>query len=180
MKKIIALAFSLCFLHSTSLFAQTFFYKESSSQPDKLTQVKLDFSIGQDSVIQLKNPAAFSPFKSPKSPVTDQKISRRPISEAEQALQVGLWLITGLVVLASQDVYDLGGDLKLLSMRGLLFFVFPFEFNDLYRHCGNDDLLIAVSSSPTPDELKRMKPLDEVHKLCDSVDKDEKPKANDS
>jgi hypothetical protein len=163
MKKIFFALLLTAVLGIQTSFAQTFFYKAEG----KTQVVDLSFSIDEASSIEFKDPTAFKLFTAKDASVLSGKIAHRELSSAEKAISAGLWIITGFVILPIQDAYDLGADLKLLSLRGLIFFLFPFERHSLYRKCGDQEYLIATSTAPTEDVLKEMKSLEELHQVCD-------------
>ena len=165
MKKITFAFISSFVFFATQLSAQTFIYKEKT-EDSKTSQIHLDFLLGDKSSIKFKEPALLSKFTSSESKISEVEVLPRPVSEAEKAMQAGLWILTAFAALASQETYDLGADMKLVSMRGLLFFIFPFESHYLYRSCKGEDHLVATSVT-AEQTLNRLMPLDELHKLCD-------------
>lgn len=86
-------------------------------------------------------------------------------------------MLTGFLILSLRDTYDLTPHLKLISNRGLMFFIFPFETHSLYRVCGDRELLVGTSLKPSPENFEKMTSVESLEAECPGLPKVEKMNA---
>lgn len=164
MKIFIVAAFLLV---SETCLAQTFSFKPTADSDQK---IDLSFDLLENNEIKFHDVTKFQNFAKPNEKVSSEKIPARTPTSAENAISTSLMILTGLFMVPLYYTYDLGADLRLFSMRGLIFFIFPFERHSLYRKCGGKELLIGVSAPATEEQLKSLVSLEEAHKICDADD----------
>ena len=150
-------------LFSVQASAETFFYKDAAGH---IAKTEIDFTISEDRSIEFSPSKFLASFTNDKDGLKSGPLKVREPSEAEQIADTAVILLTSMLVLATHDTYDLSSDLRLSRMVGVFFFILPFEASDIYRKCGSNEYLIAVSDEPKDETLKQLKSLDEVRRLC--------------
>jgi len=167
-------SFALTCLLSSPVGAVDFYLKFDETNVIK-TPIELETNSAED--IQFLKPESLQRFL-----LTDQNLPQgwiegREPTDIEKAIEFGMGLVTSLLFMSQHEYYDLNSELTLAAMRGVMFFLIPFEEFFLYAHCENDSYLVATTIRPTEDSLKRLKTLKEVKSLCKTHDSsEEQPK----
>ena len=151
------------FFAASPVMAQEFFIKTEGRGIDR---INLDFEMSEKREIRFENPDHLKAFLMNDKRIPSSWVSARDASDVEKVVDAGFMILTGFMMISTHDSYELNSELRLSSIRGVFFFLFPFEDHYLYARCKNEEHLVATSAKPTDDTLKRMKTLSEVQKLC--------------
>lgn len=153
-------------LFATSARAEPFYYKKDDGSV-AVTEIDLHFSESRSLNICPRTPLLQS-FSDDKDGINRGRILAREPSRAETLADAAVMILTALIALTAHDTYDLSQDLRMSRLIGVLFFIFPFEAEDIYRKCGENEYLVAVTNEPKDDTLKQLKSLAEIRRLCRS------------
>ncbi|MBN8554739.1 MAG: hypothetical protein J0L93_04770 [Deltaproteobacteria bacterium] len=163
MKSISLSVFLGLFLFSGAAFSQEFYTKNSDGS---IAKIKINFHLNDDLSLTLQNPEVLEKYSADPASIKKDKIIKREPTEAEKIADVAVMLLTSLMVMSTHNAYDISSDLRLDRVAGLFFFILPFEINDIYRKCGEQQYLVAISDAPDAETSKQLKSVDEILKLC--------------
>lgn len=155
------------FLWASITQAETFFYKDNDG---KIQKTEINIKVRNDQSI-IVSPSKILPlYTNDKDGLKSGPLPARKPTTAEEIADTAITVVTSFIILATHDTYDLSKDLRLSRVVGAIFFVFPVESSDIYRKCGDNEYLVAITNEPKDETLKQLKSLDEVRKLCDSAE----------
>lgn len=147
----------------SGLSAQDFFVKTSDKD---VRRVEVGLAFDKERNLFVNDPQPFGEFLVHDQEISTGWIPRREPTDVEKIVDGAFMLLTGLMVIATHDAYQINSELRLSTIRGAVFLFFPFEDHNLYVDCGGDHHLVATSHKPTDDILERMKTPQEVRRLC--------------
>lgn len=128
---------------------------------------KLDIDLGEKSQISFPKPDQLKAFQMQDRKPLLASYEPRAMSDAERLIDASFFIFTGTLVIATHETYQITSELRLSSIRGVIFWFFPFEDHNLYLKCGDkEEFLIATTAEPKDDILKRLKSLKEARELC--------------
>lgn len=152
---------------SSAIQAETFYYKNDKGEV-QTTEIKL--TVKEDRSIELGASNILPLYTSDNEGIKKGPIVPRVPTEAEQIADAAVMLLTSLLIIATHETYDLSKDMRMSRLLGAFFFIFPFESEDVYRKCGENEYLVAVSDEPKDETLKQLKSAAEIRKLCGGAD----------
>ena len=163
-------------LFVSNLNAQTLFYKDDDAfqkteELQFIWQKDWNLEVKSDSFLKRFNPDYQSLEKTFLEPVSDKEALRKFDTMAAS--------MTALFMMPISHVYELSPDFVLFRQEGVIFFIFPYEVQNLYRRCG--DKLYRIATMRMPKEIKEREKLfaelkspAELDELCKSGDDQEK------
>lgn len=169
------LGFGLMVFFQTSTYAKDFYLKLDDANVIR-TPINIEVSDKDD--IRFSEAERMRRFLLTDKNLPEGWIPAKEPTTVEKAIDMGLMLLTSLIMMGTHQTYHLNTELRLTAMRGVVMFVMPYEHYFLYSSCGGDSYLVAQSIKPTEDSLKRMKTLKEVRELCGI--KDESTPSNET
>ncbi len=152
---------------SSSAQAQDFFVKTDKKETE---QVKIEFDWDSDRGVLFREPKVLEKFLVKDKELPSTWIEKREPSEVEKVVDAAFMIFTALMVISTHDTYQINSELRMSTIRGAVFLIFPFEDHNIYMDCGGDHHLVATSMKPTDDILERMKTPEEVRRLCQEYD----------
>jgi len=162
-RSIAAIGLLVIFAFAGELSAKDFFLKKDDKT---LIRTKLSMDSEAKGDLIISDPKSFSRFLINDQMLPPERVSVREPSDVEKMIDASFMILTGFLMIAAHDTYDLNSELRLSSVKGILLFLFPFEDENLYIHCNSDQYLVASSTRPNEESLKRMKTIEEVRNLC--------------
>lgn len=161
--------FSLGFLAligTTPVDSHEFFVKAYDAQSAIVQKVNIPFELNEKNDIRFQDTDILERLAGIDTTVSVSWLEAQEPSDVEKVVDASFMILTSLMVLATHERYDISPELKMTALRGVFFLFFPFDDYFLYVHCNNDQHLVATSTKPSEDTLKRMKSTDEIRELC--------------
>ncbi|PIR22599.1 MAG: hypothetical protein COV44_07310 [Deltaproteobacteria bacterium CG11_big_fil_rev_8_21_14_0_20_45_16] len=168
---LIIACFILSFGVLSTAFGQDFYTKAAEKEWELAAKYKLSFEhdAKDRDVLKLRETKLLEEFTEDLQDLPQEtEVRAREPSDIEKAIDVSIMALTGLLVMALNDSFDLGPGFRLSRISGLLFLVVPFEDFYLYRKCGKKEYLVASTLKPSEKSLERMKTKEEIRDICDT------------